>query len=255
MKRAGRLALLTHCLSVYAFLYAPIVILIVFSFNDSKRNSVWKRFTLEWYRRLWEDAEIRSAFMKSLEIALSATLIATIIGTLAALALVRYQFAGRTVANAALYVPMVIPEVVMGVSVLTFFVSLHVTLGVATLILAHVAFCISYVTVVVRARLLGFNRTLEEAAADLGATPWVTFQRVTLPIISPGILSGALLAFTLSFDDFVITFFNSGAGTTTLPIKVYSMLKFGVTPEINGISTLMITVTFVLVTLAQRLEK
>jgi spermidine/putrescine transport system permease protein len=237
------------------FLYAPIVVLIVFSFNASKRNATWKNFTFEWYKSLAVDTEMISSFMKSLEIAAAATLLATIIGTMAALALSRYRFRGRDLVSAGIYVPMVIPEVVMGVSILTFFVSLKVTLGLFTLILAHVAFCVSYVTVVVTARLSGFNRSMEEAAADLGATPLQTLWRVTLPLILPGILSGALLAFTLSFDDFVVTFFNSGAGTTTLPIKVYSMLKFGVTPEINCVSTIMMVITFALVVLGQRLEK
>lgn len=247
--------LLAHVLAVYGFLYAPISVLILFSFNLSRRNAVWKGFTLDWYRRLASDTEVMTSFMKSLEVAGAATILATVIGTMAALALTRYRFVGRDLAAAAIYVPMVVPEVVMGVSVLTLFVSLKVTLGLGALILAHVAFCVSFVTVVVSARLQGFDRSLEEAAADLGASPFYTLWRVTLPLIFPGILSGALLCFTLSFDDFVVTFFNSGAGTTTLPIKVYSMLKFGVSPEINCISTLMIVGTFTLVMVAQRLSK
>jgi spermidine/putrescine transport system permease protein len=241
--------------AVYSFLYAPIVVLVLFSFNQSKRNAVWKGFTLDWYRQLFADTEVMTSFGKSLEIAGIATVMATIIGTMAALALSRYRFKGRDLVATSLYLPMVIPEVVMGVSILTFFVSMKVTLGLFTLILAHVAFCISFVTVVVNARLQGFNRVLEEAAADLGASPWVTMWKVTLPLILPGIVSGALLSFTLSFDDFVVTFFNSGAGTTTLPIKVYSMLKFGVTPVINCVSTLMILITFALVLVSQRLQR
>ncbi|HEY4000718.1 MAG TPA: ABC transporter permease subunit [Candidatus Xenobia bacterium] len=244
-----------HVWAVYSFLYAPIVVLVLFSFNQSKRNAVWKGFTLDWYRQLFADTEVMTSFGKSLEIAGIATVMATIIGTMAALALSRYRFKGRDLVATSLYLPMVIPEVVMGVSILTFFVSMKVTLGLFTLILAHVAFCISFVTVVVNARLQGFNRVLEEAAADLGASPWVTMWKVTLPLILPGIVSGALLSFTLSFDDFVVTFFNSGAGTTTLPIKVYSMLKFGVTPVINCVSTLMILITFALVLVSQRLQR
>lgn len=254
-RSSGSVILKTWAGFVYAFLYAPIVILVVFSFNDSKRNAVWHGFTCKWYGELLSNQEVLSALGKSLEIALAATALATVLGTLAALGLSRGPFPGRTVFNGLIFLPIVIPEIIMGVSLLTLFVSWGFTLGLHTVILAHAAFSTSFVAVVVRARLQGYDRTLSEAAADLGANPWITFYKVTLPIILPGIVSGALLAFTLSFDDFVITFFNSGAGATTLPIKVYSMIKFGVSPVINAVSTIMLTVTFALTLLADRLQK
>jgi spermidine/putrescine transport system permease protein len=240
---------------VYGFLYAPILILVVFSFNDSKRNAVWRGFTFKWYGELLHSSEILMALGKSLEVAIIATTLATILGTLAALGLSRGTFRGKAIYSGLIFLPIVIPEIIMGVSLLSLFVAMKFTLGLPTVILAHAAFSTSFVAVVVRARLQGYDPTLNEAAADLGATPWQTFREVTLPLILPGILSGALLAFTLSFDDFVITFFNSGAGATTLPIKVYSMIKFGVTPVINGVSTIMLSVTFTLTVLADVLQK
>jgi len=240
---------------VYGFLYAPIVMLIAYSFNDSKRNAAWRGFTGKWYQELFESTEVLSALGKSVEIALASTAIATVIGTCAALALARHRFRGRDAFSAAVFVPMVIPEVVLGVSLLTLFVAMNATLGMATVILAHAAFSISFVTVVVRARLAGYDRSLDEAAADLGAGPFTTFFRVTLPVIFPGILAGALLSFTLSFDDFVISFFNSGAGATTLPIKIYSMIKFGISPVINCASTVMLGLTLTLMLVAERMQK
>lgn len=249
---------------VYAFLYAPIVILVAFSFNKSKRNAVWQGFTGDWYVQLMHDRDILIALMNSLEIAACATVLATVIGTMGALALSRHSFRGKTLYDGLIYLPVMIPEVVMGVALLTLFVSMGavtsavrlppITLGLGTVILAHAAFSISFVAVVVRARLQGYPRNMDEAAADLGATPWQTFWHVTLPLIFPGVLSGALLAFTLSFDDFVISFFNSGAGATTLPIKVYSMIRFGVSPMINGVSTIMLAVTFSAMLLSDRVR-
>lgn len=240
---------------VYAFLYAPIVILVAFSFNTSKRNAAWRGFTLDWYAQLMHDREIITALLNSLQVAVCATIIATVIGTLGALALARNDFKAKRLYETLIFLPIVIPEVVMGVALLTLFVSMGVTLGLGTVVLAHAAFSISFVAVVVRARLQGYPKTLDDAAADLGATPWQTFWHVTLPLISPGVLSGALLAFTLSFDDFVISFFNSGAGATTLPIKVYSMIKFGISPMINGVSTIMLAVTFTAILIADRFQK
>jgi spermidine/putrescine transport system permease protein len=248
-------ALAGYAVAVYAFLYAPIVILVAFSFNVSKRNAAWRGFTLDWYSQLFHDREILSALTNSLEVAICATLLSTVIGTLGALALARYEFKVKGLYNALIFLPIVIPEVVMGVALLTLFVSMSATLGLGTVVLAHTAFSVSFVAVVVRARLEGYPRSLDDAAADLGATPWQTFWCVTLPMIFPGVLSGALLAFTLSFDDFVITFFNSGAGATTLPIKVYSMIKFGVTPMINGVSTIMLAVTFTAMVIADRFQR
>ena len=232
---------------MYLFMYAPIVILILFSFNASRYASSWEGFSLRWYQVLFNDRAIGLALRNSLLVALLATVISTVIGTMAALALERYDFWGKLSFDALLYLPIIIPEIAMAVMLLLFFILTRVQLGLGTVIIAHVAFCVSYVAVVVRARVAGLDRTLEEAAQDLYANEWQTFRRVTLPLIMPGIVGGALLAFTLSLDDFVITFFTTGPGTTTLPIQVYGMIKTGVTPEINALSALMLVVSVVLV--------
>jgi len=243
-----------YALFVYAFLFAPIVVLVLFSFNDSKRNAVWRGFTLKWYGELLRDRAVLDALKLTMEIAVAATVLATIFGTLAAYALTRYRFRGSGFYNGAIYVPLVIPEIVLGVALLTGFNAAGVGLNMRTIIIAHVAFMISFVIVVVRARMSGFDRSLEEAAMDLGANELQTFLRVTLPFMFPGILAGGLLAFILSFDDFVITFFVSGVGNTTLPLKVYSMVKFGVTPEINAISVFMLAFSSLLLLVAYRLQ-
>lgn len=246
----GRLvepALQINAWLMYLFMYAPIVILILFSFNASRYASSWEGFSLRWYQVLFNDRAIGLALRNSLLVALLSTLIATVIGTLAALALERYDFWGKLSFDALLYLPIIVPEIAMAVMLLLFFILTHIRLGLGTVIIAHVAFCMSYVAVVVRARVAGLDRTLEEAAQDLYANEWQTFRRVTLPLIMPGIVSGALLSFTLSLDDFVITFFTTGPGTTTLPIQVYGMIKTGVTPEINALSALMLVASVVLV--------
>ena len=246
---------------VYLFLYAPILVLMFFSFNSTRSTQVWTGFSLEWYGELLRDESVHEAFRTSLVVGITATAIATVIGTLTALALSRHSFRGQTAADTAIYAATVMPEIVVGVSLLAFFVAVFVPrgvqLGVTTIVIAHVAFTISFVTIVVRARLAGMDRSVEEAAQDLGASPVQTFLRVTLPLILPGVMAGALLAFTLSFDDFVITFFVSGVGSSTLPLKIYSMIKFGVSPVINALSTVVLVVTMILIfggsrTLARR---
>ena len=232
---------------VYLFLYAPIMVLIFFSFNSTKNTQVWTGFSTQWYGELIRDGSVLNAFKLSLMVGVTATAIATVIGTFTALALSRHDFRGKTFADSVIYAATVMPEIVVGVSLLVFFVAATVPLGIVTIIIAHVAFCISFVTIVVRARLSGMDRSVEEAAQDLGATPVQTFLRVTLPLILPGVMAGALLAFTLSFDDFVITFFVSGVGSSTLPLKIYSMIKFGVSPVINALSTVVMVSTMVLI--------
>ena len=236
---------------VYLFLYAPIFVLMFFSFNSTRSTQVWTGFSLEWYGELLRDQSVHDAFRTSLIVGVVATAIATVIGTFAALALSRHSFRGQTSANTAIYAATVMPEIVVGVSLLSFFVAINpftgIELGISTIIIAHVAFTISFVTIVVRARLSGMDRSIEEAAQDLGASPVQTFLRVTLPLILPGVMAGALLAFTLSFDDFVITFFVSGVGSSTLPLKIYSMIKFGVSPVINALSTVVLVTTMVLI--------
>ena len=241
---------------VFAFFYLPILVLIVFSFNSGRYVSTWEGFSLRWYAKLFEDEAIGLALYNSLVVATVSTVIATILGTLVALGLERYEFRGKTSLDGTLYLPIIIPDIAMAVMLLLFFVQagqalgligLRFSLGLGTIILAHVAFNVSFVAVVVRARLADFDLALEEAAQDLYANHWQTFRHITLPLIFPGILGGALLAFTLSLDDFVITFFTSGPGSTTLPLRIYSMVKTGVTPEINALSTLMLAASMVLV--------
>ncbi|GAB7388908.1 hypothetical protein BSNK01_27460 [Bacillaceae bacterium] len=254
--RTGKMnyASLFYAALVYGFLYIPIIILIVFSFNESKLNAVWTGFTFEWYGRLMQNGEVLEAAKNSLVIAILSTLISTMVGTLAAVGMYRYHFRGKSVLDGLLYLPIVIPEIVMGISLLAFFALMKIPLGIFTLIAAHITFSIPFVVVVVRARLEGFDKSLEEAALDLGATEWQTFTKVTLPVIMPGILASALLAFTLSIDDVIISFFVAGPGSTTLPLKIFSMVKFGVTPEINALSTLMLLLTITAVVFAERIR-
>jgi spermidine/putrescine transport system permease protein len=240
-------ALLLFAALMYLFLYAPILVLVFFSFNSSRSTQVWTGFSTEWYGELIRDQSILDAFRTSMIVGVSATAIATVIGTVTALALTRHTFRGKTFADSTIYAATVMPEIVVGVSLLVFFVAIQFALGITTIIIAHVAFTVSFVTIVVRARLSGMDQSLEEAAQDLGANPVTTFLRVTLPLILPGVMAGALLAFTLSFDDFVITFFVAGVGSSTLPLKIYSMIKFGVSPVINALSTVVLVATLVLI--------
>ncbi len=239
---------------VYAFLFAPIVVLVLFSFNDSRRNATWQGFTLRWYQALFHDQPVLDALWLTLRVAVISTILATLFGAFAAYALTRYKFRGSGLYNGAIYVPLVIPEIVFAVALLSGFNASGFGLSIRTVIIAHVAFMVSFVIVVVKARMSGFDKTLEEASMDLGANEIQTFLYVTLPFMVPGILAGALLAFVLSFDDFVITFFNSGVGNTTLPLKVYSMVKFGVTPEINAISVFMLLFSILLLLASYKMQ-
>jgi spermidine/putrescine transport system permease protein len=243
-------------LGVFFFLYAPLVALVAFSFNDSKRNTVWRGFTFNYYVKLFNDQDLLIAFANSLMIALIATLIALVIGALAGILLWRYRFIGKAAVEGAFTLPIVVPEICMGVSMLLFFTrvlpwpnNLIWPLSLGSIIIAHVSFCFPFVALVVRARLASFNKEQEEAARDLGANDWQAFRDVLLPHIRPALIAGALLAFTLSLDDFVITFFTSGPDTITFPVKVYSMLRFSVTPEVNAASTMLIVLTIVLMIL------
>ncbi|HVU14885.1 MAG TPA: ABC transporter permease [Phototrophicaceae bacterium] len=267
VRRAGKIGVIVEPIFAYFFLWAPILLLVIFSFDNSRSISNWQGFTLEWYQHIFNDVvggdtNFSTALMlhslgNSLLVATVATTIATIIGTMVALSLVRGNFPGKQYIDGLLFLPVVIPEITQAISLLIFFSTIfdvvHRTTGVVgtagfgTIIIGHVAFNISYVAIVVRARLADMNPHLEEAARDLGANEWRTFWRVTFPLILPGILSGALLAFTLSLDDFVITFFNSAPGLTTLPVFVYGLLKLTVTPEINAISTLILVASTLLI--------
>ncbi len=240
---------------VYLFLHLPIVVLVIFSFNDSKYAVSWTGFTWAWYQRLLEREDILRGLEASLIVGTASTVISAVFGTLIALALARHRFRGRTALEAFLYVPLVTPEIVVGISLLILFVLLKVPLGLATITIAHIAFSISFVVVVVLARLQGMDRNLEEAAMTLGADEITTFWKITVPQLWPGIISGALLAFTMSFDDYVITSFVSGTGSSTLPIVVYTMVRRNIEPSINAISTIILVATAVLIYLADRLGR
>ena len=234
---------------VFLFLYIPILAVVAFSFNSGEHISVWQGFTLGWYAKLFENAALWRACRNSLIVAGIATSIATVIGTTAALAIERHRFRFRNALVRCLYLPIIIPDIVLAIALLAFYVQVRIPLSLITVIIAHGVFNIAYVTIVVRARLQGYDNTLEEAARDLGANEWQTFWRITLPLIAPGIIGGALLAFTLSIDDFVITFFTAGVGYTTLSVHIYSLLKFGITPEINAISTMLLANSIVFILL------
>jgi spermidine/putrescine transport system permease protein len=229
--------------AVYGFLFLPIVVVIVFSFNASRLVDVWSGFSLKWYGTAWTDPSIVNALKTSLIVAGINAVLAITFGTLAAIGMQRVGRRLRTAFETMVYGTIVTPEIVIAIASLLFFVTVNVDLGIPTIVIAHVVYNTSIVALIVRARLTGMDRTLEEAAADLGATPIQTLRRVTIPLLYPAILAGGLLAFTFSFDDFVLTFFVSGATSTTLPLKIFSMLRFGISPVINAVATVMLVVT------------
>jgi len=281
--------ILSSAMLVYVFLYAPILVLILFSFNASRANITFEGFVpkftdrvvmdgslvksspcgpFHWFCELSKNQDVLEAAGNTLTIAFTSTIISTIIGTMAALALQRYTFKLKPFSQLSLYIPIVIPEIVMGIGILTLFSQLfgllnnalglagdsRLSLGLGTVIVSHIAFSVPFVTLVVQARLQGFDKSYEEAAMDLGANEWTTFRRVTFPMILPGVLSGGLLAFTLSLDDFVITFFTNGPGSTTLPIYVYGLLRRIITPQVNALSTVWILAVFTAVLLLQWIQ-
>ena len=234
---------------IFGFLYLPIVILVIYSFSDSKIVGVWGGFTLKWYDRMFGNPEMMGALSNSIKVALISTVIATILGTMAALALDRYRkWLGKGAFDVIMYMPVIIPEVTMGAMLLIWFTQvLPINLSIWTIILGNIAFSASFVTIIVRARLANLDDSLEEAARDLYANRWTTFRRVTLPLIMPGVMGGALLALTLSLDDVIITEFVQGPGASLLPVYVFGLIKRQVTPEINAVSTLMLGISMVLV--------
>jgi spermidine/putrescine transport system permease protein len=239
---------------IYLFLFAPIVVLIVFSFNNSRRTFVWQGFTFDWYPKLFGNRELLGALEITLQVAAIAVVGATLLGTLLGLGLARLRFRGSGPVQTLLLLPMVTPEIVMGISLLVFFSQLFGANGsIWQIALAHITFCISYVAITVRARAANLNPQLEEAARDLGASALGAFRHVTLPLIAPAVAAGAMLAFALSFDDLVVTSFNAGVGSTTLPIAIYSEIKFGVTPQINAISTIIVAIVSLALLVAWRL--
>jgi len=261
-ERLGNSLLSANALLVFGFIYLPVLILVVFSFNNTRSVAVFSGFSMEWYSSLARNSELLDAARNSLLVGLITTIVATAIGTLTALAMDRYRFKLRTTFDANLYLPIVIPEIVMGISLLLFFnqalfpflgnvFGIRATTGLHTITLSHIAFDIPFVYVIVRARLADFDRSLEEAAADLGADEWQTFKRVTLPLLMPGIIGGALMAFTLSLDDYLITVFTKGVREQTMPLYIYSLIRRGITPEINALSTILLFGSIGLVGLSQ----
>ncbi|MBM3394755.1 MAG: ABC transporter permease, partial [Betaproteobacteria bacterium] len=238
-------------LAAYGFLYAPLAVVVAYSFNDSTMNAQWVGFTWKWYDILLRDEEMLTAAWNSLLVGLVASAVSTVLGTMAGYALYKYR---PKVLPVLVVAPIAIPEILMGVSLLIFFVSINLTLGLVSITLAHIAFCVGFVAIVVRSRLSGLDESLVEAARDLGASPWQAFRLVTLPLIMPGVIAGALMAFTISIDDFVITYFTAGADAMTLPMKIYTMVKATVTPEVNAVSTLLMLLTLALILIASRLS-
>jgi spermidine/putrescine transport system permease protein len=261
MERFGSGFLGLHALLVYLFLYVPVFILVALSFNDSRYAIVWQGFTTRWYRDLLTGEAIGrvdpnvawTALQHSIEIAIVTVLVSVVFGTMLALALDRYEFPGKQLFQGVVYMPLIIPSIVMGISLLIFFNMAGLSQGIGTAIIGHIAFDISYVTVIVLARLQNFDRTMEEAAMDLGASEFETFRWVTYPLIKPGIIAGALLGFALSFDDFVVTFFIIG-NQTTLPIFFFSMVRQGISPGVNVVATIILFITFAFILLAQKVE-
>lgn len=245
---------------VLVFLYAPLIVLMIFSFNDSKRNVVWRGFTTKYYEKALNNDTLVEALINSLTIAAFATLASLVIGAMAAIMLWRFRFPFKGAVDGTISLPIIVPEICLGVAMLIFFAwiqwpnDLIWPLNLGAITIAHITFCFPFVTMVVRSRLASFNKEEEEAAKDLGASDWQAFRDVLLPHMRPSLVAGALLAFTLSLDDFVITFFTSGPDTITFPVKVYSMVRFSVTPEVNAASTLLIILTVVLTAVALRLQ-
>lgn len=240
------------CMLVYLFLFLPIVVIVVNSFNatTSKPYLSWKGFTFDWYIKIWENSSLLDSFGNTIIIAAVSTILATVIGTLGAVGMYKYKFRGKGIIDGLLYIPVVIPEIVFGISLLTIFTNVNIPRGMLTLILAHVSFSVPYVIFNVRARLSGYDNSIEEASLDLGANRITTFFEVTLPVLAPGIAGGALLAFTLSIDDVIISYFVNGQ-TKTYPLKVMESIKSGVAPDVNALSTLILVGTIVLVVLTQ----
>ncbi|MFT8364089.1 MAG: ABC transporter permease subunit [Sporolactobacillus sp.] len=232
---------------VFLFLYLPIIVVFTYSFNASRMNILFEGFTTHWYGTMLQDQVLMGAFQNSLIVCTASTVISTIIGTLGAIAIHRYNFLGKQFLENMLYIPIVIPEVVLGISLLCVYTALSIPLSLNTIIYSHITFCIPFVVITVKARLAGLDNALEEAAMDLGARPFTAFYRITLPLLTPGIAAGALLSITLSLDDVIVSFFTSGPDSQTLPLQIFSMVRTGVTPEVNALCTLIMLVTILLI--------
>lgn len=247
-------AVIYACL-IYLFLYLPIFVVVAFSFNTSKMNIVFEGFTFEWYWKMFENRSLMDALKNTLIVAAASTGLSVVIGTIAAVGMYKFHFRMKNVVNNALYIPVVIPEIVLGISLLAFFSLVGVQMGMGTLIISHVTFSLPFVVITLRSRLAGYDKSMEEAAMDLGANQWRTFRRVTLPILAPGIMSGAMLALTMSLDDVIVSFFTTGPNSTTLPIKIFGMVRKGVSPDVNALSTLMILATVLILITSNIIER
>lgn len=252
-KQLGALSYL-YAGAVYLFLYLPIFMVVGYSFNTNDNNLVFKGFTLHWYSAMFRDRSLMSSLLLTLELALVSTVISVVLGTLAAIGMHRYDFKLKKTLDNMLYVPVVIPELVIGIASLATFTTMNVTLSFWTLVIAHVTFCVPFVIITLRARIAGFDKSIEEAAMDLGANQLHTLRRVTIPMLLPGIVSGALLSITLSLDDVIISYFVTGAGDTTLPIKVYGMARGKISTEVYALFTLMIVVTILIYLLSMAIK-
>lgn len=241
-KRMGRRLGNLYALLIFAFIYLPIVVMVVFSFNDQRNNYYWNGFTLEWYKVLFTESDLLQYLINSLIVAIVATVISIIVGVLGAMGLMRFEFKLKQAINSSLYIPIVIPEVVLGISLLMLYDMANFPLGLMSMILAHATFCIPFVVIIMRGRMSGMDMSVEEASQDLGANRMTTFFRVTLPMLVPGILSSAFMSFTLSIDDVIISNFVSGPYSTTLPVKILSMVKVGLKPEVNALTSIMVLV-------------
>jgi len=255
MKQTSPRLLSLGCFLLFVFMYAPLLVVIVYSFTPTEYGVSWEGFTLKWYQAVLENKNIQAALKVSLMVAIPSVLISTAIGTITAFTLYRYNFFGRALYQGILYIPLIMPDLVIGVSLLLFYTFLKLELGVFTILLAHISFSIPLTTLVIIARMQRIDRSLEDAAMDLGADEWTTMRKVTLPLLKPGILAAALLTFPWSFNDFVITFFVSGVGSSTLPIRVFSMIRLGVSPVINALGTLIVVVPLILVVIGLLLER
>lgn len=241
-KRLGRRLGNCYAFLVFVFIYIPIIVMIVFSFNNQRNNYYWNGFTLKWYEVLFTESDLLGFLVNSLIVAITATVISIVIGVLGAMGLMRFEFKLKQTINSALYIPIVIPEVVLGISLLMLYDLANFPLGLMSMILAHATFCIPFVVIIMRGRMSGMDLSVEEASQDLGANRITTFFRITLPMLVPGILSSAFMSFTLSIDDVIISNFVSGPYSTTLPVKILSMVKVGLKPEVNALTSLMVLV-------------
>lgn len=254
-KKGIRPLAVTYACLVYLFLYLPIFVVIAYSFNTSKMNIKFEGFTFQWYSKMFENTELMQSLTNTAIVAVTSTAVCIVLGTICAVGMYKYEFKLKNTVNNLLYIPIVIPEIVFAIALLIFFSSISIPMSMITLIISHITFSMPFVVITVRSRLAGYDKSIEEAARDLGANEFRTFKRVTLPIIAPGVLSGGMLALTMSLDDVVVSFFTSGPNSMTLPIKIYGMVRKGVSPDVNALSTLMIIGTILILLTSKAIDK